>query len=140
MKHVGMGAAALATLMLLGGCSGAAPEATLANIPAAIPPPPLAAPGASCDARYGNPPRPEVNSITGLLQLASVCTSLLGESLSYTDANGTPRSACLVSPPGTAPNSPRPLLVWLHPSLFPIDSIYITDLPARLYTADLSGD
>lgn len=139
---VGTGAVALATLMLLGACSGAAPEqASVAGMPpAVVPPPPMAAPGASCDAKYGNPPRPEVNSLTGLLQLASLCSSLYGESLSYTDSNGTPRSACLVSPPGTAPNSPRPLLVWLHPSLFPMDSVLITDIPARLYSADLTGD
>ncbi len=140
MSKVGACASALAAVLLVA-CSGAAPDSmTLADVPAANPPPPLAAPGASCDARYGNPPRAEVNSLTGLLQLTSLCTTLYGESLSFTDANGTPRSACLVSPPGTAPASPRPLLVWLHPSLFPMDSVLVTDLPARLFTADLSGD
>ncbi len=130
-----------ATLVACGSAAPATPNTSGVSTPiAVIPPAPTPVAGAKCDVRYGNAPRPEVNSITGLLQLASLCTSLYGESLSFTDANGTLRSACLVSPPGTTLASPRPLLVWLHPSLFPIDSVLLTELPALLYSADLTGD
>lgn len=135
------GFALLAALCSAAALTACGSEAASINTPVAvIPPPPTPAVGAKCDVLYGNAPRPEVNSISGLLELASLCTSLYGEALSFTDANGTMRSACLVSPAGTTPASPRPLLVWLHPSLFPIDSVLLTELPAKLGSADLTGD
>lgn len=99
----------------------------------------MAAPGAKCDARYGNAPRPITGPDNGRNQITQLCLRLQGENLDWTDADGTPRAACLLK--GTATErSPRPLLVWLHPSLFSMDSITATDLLPRQQTADLSGD
>ncbi len=130
-------AAALLCCAVLAACGG---NSSGTGQAAAVPPAPTPAPGAKCDLRYGNPPRPETSSANGALALVALCTRLYGESLSWTDANSRPRAACLVSPPGTTAVSPRPLLVWLHPSLFPVDSVLLTDLPGRIVTADLSGD
>lgn len=106
----------------------------------ANPPPPSPVAGAKCDAKYGNAPAALTNSADGLLALASLCQTLYGESLSFTDREGTARAACLVKGPGAAADQPLPLLVWLHPSLFPMDSVLLTELPLKQRSADLSGD
>lgn len=135
MTNPGLPRLCLLLPLLLSACGGGDPSTA-----AVTPPPPMAAPGATCDLRYGNPPRPQVNSLTGLLAITSLCQTLYGESLSFTDREGTPRAACLVQPPTAPSTAPRPLLVWLHPSLFPMDSILVTDLLPRIGSADLSGD
>ena len=125
----------LCALLLLAACGGGGGTPS-----AAEPPPPTAAPGAKCDVKYGNAPAALTNSADGLLAIASLCQTLYGESLSYTDRDGSARAACLVKGPGATADRPLPLLVWLHPSLFPMDSVLLTELPLKLRTADLSGD
>ena len=56
------------------------------------------------------------------------------------DADGTPRYACLYAPAQAATTNPLPLVVFLHPSLFPADSVQATGMLASLATADLTGD
>lgn len=56
------------------------------------------------------------------------------------DADGTPRYACLYEPATASTANPLPLVVFLHPSLFTADSIQPTGLLAMRDTADLSGD
>lgn len=97
---------------------------------------PLCAPTTTCTA-FGNDPAlydPATVAITPL------CTGgqVLGP---VADANGTPRYACLYEPPGASPASPRPLVVFVHPSLVNADSVWqATDLPLHVATGDLSGD
>ncbi len=95
-----------------------------------------------CYVHYGNPPRPQTNSVDGtVFGLVNLCELLGGELLDdYTDSYGNPRFACLATPANATPESPLPLLVWVHPSLFPIDTVRVTDIPLKMNTADLSGD
>jgi len=127
----------MATAMLLLSACGAGGSGE----PAAVtPPPPTPVAGAKCDRLYGNEPARLTNSVDGLLALASLCQTLYGESMSYTDRDGTARAACLIKGPGASADKPLPLLVWLHPSLFPIDTVLLTELPLKMRSADLSGD
>lgn len=126
----------LCAALLLSGCAGSESGVP----PAATPPPPTPVADAKCDSRYGNTPRPQTNSLDGVLALASLCTTIYGESLAWTDADGTARAGCLVAGPGAAADKPLPLLVFLHPSLFPMDTLLLTDLLPRQNSADLSGD
>ena len=102
--------------------------------------------GASDCTAYGDPPRPVVASspdgtINDLLNTAlNICDASNGETLSWTDANGTPRSACLIAPANATTQTPLPMLVWLHPTLIAQDSIIATGLIALTKTANLSGD
>lgn len=89
---------------------------------------------------FGNPPRPTTQSPTGLLLIASLCLLQGGSELGWVDGNGEPRKACLLKPIGASAGSKRPLLVWLHPSLAPPDTIISTNILLKLNTADLSGD
>lgn len=95
-----------------------------------------------CYVHYGNPPRPQTTSVDGtVFGLVNLCTTLGGELLTdFTDADGTSRFACLSTPANATPQTPLPLLVWVHPSLFPTDTVNLTDIPAVMDTADLSGD
>jgi predicted esterase len=138
-------AAAMVMAAMLACCAESQPAVAGSKVrldpaTAVTPPPPTPVAGAQCDARYGNSPRPQTQSLDGTLALASLCQNLYGESLGWTDADGTARAACLVTPPGVTAASPRPLLVWLHPSLFPMDSLLVTELPSKIYTANLSDD
>jgi poly(3-hydroxybutyrate) depolymerase len=57
----------------------------------------------------------------------------------HTDADGTPRYACLNVP--EEPSCPSlPLLVYIHPSLFDPDTLYVTNIPEAVDTANLSND
>ena len=60
----------------------------------------------------------------------------------WNDRDGTQRYACLYEPPVTASTArPLPLIVFIHPSLFPADMLQRwTDLLDHLASADLSGD
>lgn len=44
--------------------------------------------------------------------------------LNYTDHQGTPRTACLIVNNASTSESPLPMLVWLHPSLYSSDSTF----------------
>lgn len=94
-----------------------------------------------CLVHYGNPPRPMTQTVDGLLAIVNLCELLGGDLLDdFTDADGTPRQACLLTPSTATSQAPLPLLVWVHPSLFPMDTVRITDIPLLMNTADLSGD
>jgi hypothetical protein len=96
---------------------------------------------------YGDPPRamatlsPDgtVNDI--LTAVLNECSSNGGETLTdYTDGNGTPRKACLITGPGASSAKQLPLLVYLHPTLLGEDTIIATSLLSAMSTANLSGD
>ena len=128
---VGMTAA-----FLLSGCGGSdsvsQPTAQATNDP-------VDAKG--CLVHYGDPPRPMTHTVNGLLATQNLCAPLGGELLTdFTDSSGTPRQACLVTPAGASKDKPLPLLVWVHPSLFPMDTVHVTNIPEAMTTADLSGD
>jgi predicted esterase len=46
----------------------------------------------------------------------------------WQDSDGTPRHACLYEPGPKATSGPLPLIVYLHPSLFGTETIYLTNL------------
>lgn len=59
----------------------------------------------------------------------------------WSDADGTPRYACLYAPPRASPAKPLPLVVYLHPSLATADSASnATNLLGFLKTANVSDD
>ncbi|HZP11520.1 MAG TPA: hypothetical protein VFB36_03750 [Nevskiaceae bacterium] len=95
-----------------------------------------------CYVHYGDPPRPKTSSLDGgVFGLVNLCATLGGELLTdYTDSDGTPRFACLSTPANASEQTKLPLLVWAHPSLFPIDTVHITDIPLKMSSADLTGD
>ena len=101
--------------------------------------------GSSCTA-YGDPPRAVVGTsadgtLNTLLNTAlNACTASNGVNLTWTDANGTPRDACMIAPANATAQTPLPLLVWLHPTLIAQDSILATGLVALTKTANVSGD
>lgn len=47
----------------------------------------------------------------------------------YSDHDGTPRTACLLVNSAATSQKPLPLLVWLHPSLADSDVLSLTGLP-----------
>src|ERR1700752_4059645 len=83
-----------------------------------------------CYVHYGDPPRPMTTSVDGtVFGLTNLCTTLGGELLTdFTDSDGTPRFACLATPANASAQTRLPLLVWVHPSLFPIDTVHLTDI------------
>ena len=130
--------ALLAAALLLHGCGS---SSTPGNTDSG--PPTVDAQG--CTA-YGDPPRPLAPlSPDGLINdalslLVQVCNNQGGETLDWSDADGTPRHACLITPKGASASKPLPMLVWLHPTLFGQDSILATGLLDKIDTANLSGD
>lgn len=94
----------------------------------------------SVNADYGNSPRPSTTSPTGLLLIANLCIAEGGTQFDWTDANGEARNACLIKPATASDDIPLPLVVWLHPSLFPPDVILTTNILEQISTADLTGD
>ena len=111
---------------------GLEPRGGLPTLPLCIPPflttpltgqyPPSAVTtnqtGTDCT-RYGNPPAREVGPIespTGLLDLLTICT---GKIVDITTYDGRVRKACFYANPASTKRRPLPLVVWLHPSLFP---------------------
>ena len=89
---------------------------------------------------YGDPPQKLTQSADAATPAGAACPLLDGEMLDWADANGTPRTACVVVPAGAGTQSPLPMLVWLHPSGFTEDSILITNVGEKTATADVSGD
>lgn len=100
--------------------------------------------GASCTAQppasYGDAPQASIHSIDGLFDIASLCIVEGGRRLDWVDPSGEARRACLITPPNAPAGVPLPLLVWLHPSLFPQDSIVLTGIIEQMGRADLTGD
>jgi len=107
---------------------------------AQTPAPAPAACTAQPPASYGDAPRPSTRSIDGLTAIATLCKVEGGTKMDWLDSSGEHRSACLITPPNAAANQPLPLLVWLHPSLAPQDSVVLTGLIEQMSTADLTGD
>jgi hypothetical protein len=139
-------AALLAAAFLLHGCGGSSGPAAggTGQSSADAGPPKVDAQG--CTA-YGDPPRPlatlspdgTVNDV--LTTVLNECTLNGGETLTdYTDSNGTPRKACLITGPGAGAGNPLPLLVYLHPTLLGEDTIIATGILSAMKTANLSGD
>jgi predicted esterase len=83
---------------------------------------------------FGDPPAQRVNPI--------VPACLLGKRIGpWNDADGTPRYACLYEPPHADPTKPLPLIVYLHPSLFPADNLEVmTNLLEQRADANLTDD
>jgi poly(3-hydroxybutyrate) depolymerase len=88
---------------------------------------------------YGDAPRASTMSADGLLALATFCTPEMGTELDWTDPSGEARAACLLLPPGATMATPMPMIVYLHPSLFPQDTILLTGMFTDRFTADLGG-
>ncbi|MEA2625721.1 MAG: hypothetical protein QOD06_1766 [Candidatus Binatota bacterium] len=88
---------------------------------------------------HGNPPRARVQPPMD----PPNCGGGFGTGMvldDYVDNDGDRRYACL-SRPASVPQGGLPLLVFLHPSLYPADTVYVaTNLPEQMQTADLTGD
>jgi len=86
---------------------------------------PVAAKGESCDGIHGDPPRALTTSSSAIgdvpFQLLQLCALRGGETLDWTDPDGTPRQACLHVPAQASPQKPLPLIVFLQGSIFPAD-------------------
>ncbi|MDB5985209.1 MAG: hypothetical protein JWR16_262 [Nevskia sp.] len=134
--------AALASLLCVGlaACGGSSSPGVNPTTAAADSTGPGATDAKSCAVPYGDAPRPLTDSLDGLLAVTNLCITVGGETLDYTDADGEPRKACAVIPPGATTKTPLPLVVWLHPSLIPIDAIDLTNFLSAKNSADLSGD
>jgi len=129
--------ALLAAALLLHGCGSSSTPASGSGAPV------VDAQGCT---QYGDPPRPLAPlSPDGLLNdalslLVEVCGNQGGEILDWSDANGTARHACLITPKGISASKPMPMLVWLHPTLIGQDSILATGLLDLVNSANLSGN
>jgi predicted esterase len=133
----------LSALLLLAACGGSQAPATDTSAAADAGPPAVDAKGCTV---YGDPPRPMADvSLDGTLDAALMtvfnCNSYGGEILDgWSDANGTPRQACLLNKAGATPAKPLPMMVWLHATLASTTGFFTTSLLDTLTTADLSGD
>ncbi|MDR3417943.1 MAG: hypothetical protein P4L83_17355 [Nevskia sp.] len=133
-----LGRVVLAIALLLQVCSGAAAGAGVDAAPPSN--------GSQACTAYGDPPRPTVASsedgtLNAMLDtVLNACAIMAGEVLDWTDANGTPRQACLVAPRWASTARPLPLLVWLHPTLVAQDAILVTGLPQLVRSGNLSGN
>jgi len=58
----------------------------------------------------------------------------------WSDSDGTPRFSCVYEPASASASSPLPMLVYIHPSLVNADSVFFTNLPSFMDTANLSSD
>jgi predicted esterase len=98
---------------------------------------------------YGDPPRKSTFSPDALVSVVDLCVNLtdvlsglsevlpLGQLMQFNDSTGKERAACLITKNFT---TQLPLLVWLHPSLAPRNSIVVTGLLEATTTADLTND
>ena len=84
---------------------------------------------------FGDAPRPIVTDVTPLTCVGGAMMA------PWSDADGTPRRACVYEPASASPAKPLPLIVYLHPSLFTADTLAVaTNILDYLDTADVSGD
>jgi poly(3-hydroxybutyrate) depolymerase len=58
----------------------------------------------------------------------------------WQDADGTQRYACLYEPSPAQPRGRFPMIVYLHPSLFGVETIHLTNLLHYQSTVSLRGD
>lgn len=58
----------------------------------------------------------------------------------WKDSDGSPRYACIYEPEFATASNRLPLLVFIHPSLFPADSVKVTNLLGSLDSAELSDN
>jgi predicted esterase len=138
----------LLAVLLAAGCDNSGSSTSDdAGAAAAKSVPPVAATGAGCAGIAGDPPRPQTQSVDGILAnlylIAGLCTVRGGEVLSWTDPGGTARQACLHLPAASSPDHPLPLVTFLHGSLFPGDPqtfTLVSALEDKIDTADLTGD
>ena len=88
--------------------------------------------------KYGRPPATRTSTLSGAVSIIKLCANITGHTtvIHFTDSNGEQRSACLLI---TSLSESLPLLVWLHPSLFPPLTILDTELVPQAYTANLTG-
>jgi poly(3-hydroxybutyrate) depolymerase len=119
--------AGLLALAALGGCGGGSSGG--------LPDSPTAAardaggPGSTdaqhCDVPYGDAPAADSTPLSGsgalgdVLNVLNFCEQDGAETLSWTDAKGNPRYACLVTPATASTSGKLPLVVFLQGSLFP---------------------
>jgi poly(3-hydroxybutyrate) depolymerase len=107
--------------------------------------PPQPATGEGCAGIYGNPPMSIDPSLQGQAAdawpIEEACPLRGAELLTWEDADGTPRRACLHAPAQATPQHRLPLLVYLGGSLFPGDpQTPYNSLEFLTADADLTGD
>ncbi|CAF1454820.1 unnamed protein product [Adineta steineri] len=88
--------------------------------------------------KYGDQPAERVVALDTALMLLNLCGNISGyvNTLKFTDSNGDPRVACFLI---TQLKRPLPLLVWLHPAMFPTSTISLTGLLEQTNKANLTG-
>lgn len=135
----------LVAVGLLSGCNQSASSDAVAESRSASVVMPQPASGEGCNGVYGNHPSEAATSVQGLLaslyptELA--CGLKGGEYLTWEDAMGTPREACLQVPDHATPDMQLPLLTFLHGSIAPGDpQVILSGFDREFETADLSGD
>ena len=130
----------ISVALLLSACGGSNTPDTSAAANAA---PVYDAAGCSV---YGVRPRAVVPvsldlALNNLLNaIVNSCTLHSGEMMTWSDANGTPRVACLIKAPQTSPSQPMPLLVYLPPTLVGLDSVLFSGLAPLTATGQLAAD
>lgn len=88
-----------------------------------------------CQTPFGSPPAKLYP------QPPSDCSDIPGaETLNWTDAAGTPRMACLVTPRAASTRNRLPMIVYLHASEAAARSVMLTGLPDLVDSANLNGD
>ncbi len=139
----------LAALLVLAGCGGDSGNSAVlppghggASGTAVAPQP---ASGENCNGIYGNHPFPTATSLQGLMAslypVELTCPLKGGEHLTWEDAMGTPREACLQVPAHASEESPLPLITLLGGSILPGDpQTLIIGFDSDFQTADLTGD
>ncbi len=126
-------------LAFLAGCGGSSEPVSLADAG----PPVVDSKGCTI---YGDPPRPLAQvsldgTLDAILQTVFSCAAYNGEVLEgWSDADGTPRKACMINTGGATPQHKLPMLVWLHATLASSTGFFTTALLKTIPTADLSAD
>src|SRR5205823_2819796 len=86
----------------------------------------------SCSA-YGDPPATLLSDAVPLCPGGTLMAP-------WPDSDGTQRFSCVYEPASARTGNPLPMIVYLHPSLVNADSVFFTNLPSFMNTANLSGD
>ncbi|CAF3852112.1 unnamed protein product [Adineta steineri] len=92
----------------------------------------------NCTEKYGSPPAERVVTLDTGFIFFNLCANISDfiTTFNFTDSNGDVRGACLITAQSTRP---LPLLVWLHPAMFPTSSISLTGLLEQANKANLTG-